>query len=129
MPHTPPIQRNKNRHLLNDERFYRLLGHQYSHISKDEAFVMYIAIVKLVEQELRRHKMVRLPHLGDFALVKYKSRPALVGSKQVKLPEREVLKFYPKERLRRYFNAQQPHPMIQGVNNTVSTADRDKSLY
>ena len=128
MPHTPPIQRNKNRGLLNDQRFYNLLSQQYKHISKDEAFILYIAIVKLVEQELRRHKMVRLPHLGDFALVKYKSRPALVGNQQVQLPEREVLKFYPKERLRRYFNAQQPHPMSQGVNNTDSTADRDKSL-
>lgn len=127
MPYTPPIQRNKRRHLLNDQRFYQLLTQQFSHISRDEAFIMYIAIVKLVEQELRRHKMVRLPHLGDFALVKYKSRPGLVGSHQVRLPEREVLKFYPKERLRRYFNARQPHPMSQGVNNTGSTEDRNKS--
>lgn len=129
MPHTPPIQRNKNRHLLNDERFYKLLSQQYSHISKDEAFIMYIAIVKLVEQELRRHKMIRLPHLGDFALVKYKGRPALVGGQQVQMGDREVLKFYPKERLRRYFNAQQAHPMSQGVNNTDSTENRNKSVY
>jgi len=72
---------------------------------------MYIAVVKLVEQELRRHKMVRLPHLGDFALVTYKGGPALVGKQQVTIGDREVLKFYPKERLRRYFNARQPHPL------------------
>ena len=111
MPHTPPINRRQNKNLLNDDRFYTLLGQQYSHISKDEAFIMYIAVVKLVEQELRRHKMVRLPHLGDFALVTYKGGPALVGKQQVTIGDREVLKFYPKERLRRYFNARQPHPL------------------
>jgi nucleoid DNA-binding protein len=114
MPYTPPINRRKNKHLLNDERFYKLLGQQYSHISKDEAFILYIAIVKLVEQELRRHKMVRLPHLGDFALVRHKGGPALIGDRQVRIGDREVLKFYPKERLRRYFNSQQPHPLLQG---------------
>lgn len=111
MPHTPPINRRQNKHLLNDKRFYDLLSQQYGHISKDEAFIMYIAVVKLVEQELRRHKMVRLPHLGDFALVKRKGGPALVGTQQVNIGDRDVLKFYPKERLRRYFNARQPHPL------------------
>lgn len=114
MPYTPPINRRENKHLLSDERFYKLLGQQYNHISKDEAFILYIAIVKLVEQELRRHKMVRLPHLGDFALVKYKGGPALMGSQQVRVGEHEVLKFYPKERLRRYFNARQMMPLATG---------------
>jgi len=111
MPHTPPINRRQNKHLLNDKRFYDLLSQQYGHISKDEAFILYIAIVKLVEQELRRHKMVRLPCLGDFALVRRKGGPALVGTQQVNIGDRDVLKFYPKERLRRYFNARQPHPL------------------
>ena len=115
MPHTPPINRRKNKHLLNDKRFYDLLAQQYNHISRDEAFIFYIAIVKLVEQELRRHKVCRLPHLGDFALINYKGGPALVGKQQVVIGDRDVLKFYPKERLRKYFNSMQPHPLEPGV--------------
>lgn len=111
MPYTPPINRRQNNHLLNDDRFYKLLSQHYNHISKDEAFIFYISIVKLVEQELRRHKMVRLPHLGDFALVTYKGGPRLVGKQQVRTGDHEVLKFYPKERLRRYFNAQKQYPL------------------
>lgn len=114
MPYTPPINRRKNRHLLNDERFYNLLSQQYRHISKDEAFILYISIVKLVEQELRRHKMVRLPHLGDFALVKHKGGPVLIGDQQVRIDDHEVLKFYPKERLRKYFNAQRKLNLASG---------------
>jgi len=104
----PPINRKERKHLFNEERFYSLLAKECPHISKDEAFLLYIGMVKLVEQELRRNKVIRLPHLGDFALVEQKARPGWMGTKQVMLKEREVLKFYPKERLRRYFNKLQP---------------------
>lgn len=104
MAWTPPINRKDRKHLFTEERFYSLLAKECPHITKDEAFLLYIGMVKLVEQELRRNKVIRLPHLGDFALVQQKARPGLMGAKQVMLKEREVLKFYPKERLRRYFN-------------------------
>ena len=114
MPYTPPIRRKDRGHLLNEERFYTLLSAECPHISRDQVFIMYIGIVKLVEQELRRHKIARLPHLGDFALVKQKPRLGFVGKHRVRISERDVLKFYPKERLRRYFNARQPHPLDSG---------------
>lgn len=107
MAWTPPINRRENKALLSEDRFFLMLAAKCPHITRDEAFLLYIGMVQVVEQELRRNKMVRLPHLGDFALVTQKPRPGWMGSLQVQMGEREVLKFYPKERLRRYFNQRQ----------------------
>ncbi len=107
MAWTPPINRKDNKALLSEDRFFRMLVQQCPQVNRDEAFLLYVGMVQLVEQELRRHKVVRLPHLGDFALVQQKARPGWMGTKQVQMAEREVLKFYPKERLRRYFNKRQ----------------------
>ena len=96
-------------------------------MSRDMVFSFYMAMVGVVGNELRQHKMVRLPHLGDMALVETKSRPAWVGKAHVVLNPREVLKFYPKERLRQYFNKRQgdlryleflPPPALNQVLNT-----------
>ena len=105
----PPINYKANKDLLRDERFYQLLSKELNHLSRDEVFIIYVAIVQVVAQELRRHKVVRLPHLGDFALVKRPSRPGIAGPHQVTLAEHEVLKFYPKQRLKRYFAERQKH--------------------
>ena len=105
----PPINYETNKDLLRDERFYQLLSKELNHLSRDEVFIIYVAMVQVVAQELRRHKVVRLPHLGDFALVKRPSRPGVAGPHQVMLPEHEVLKFYPKQRLKRYFAERQKH--------------------
>jgi len=101
----PPINYQANKDLLRDERFYELLTKELKHLSRDEVFIIYVAMVQVVAQELRRHKVVRLPHLGDFALVKQQARPGVAGPYRVMLGEREVLKFYPKQRLKRYFAA------------------------
>lgn len=103
----PPINYKANKDLLRDERFYNLLAKELNHLSRDEVFIIYVAMVQVVAQELRRHKVVRLPHLGDFALVKRPSRPGVAGPHQVMLSEHEVLKFYPKQRLKRYFAERQ----------------------
>lgn len=103
MAWTPPINRRANRDLLDEQRFYRLLSQQCNYSDRDTVFLFYIGLVHHVTQELRRHKLVRLPHLGDMALVKQKPRPGWAGKGRVFFVEKDVLKFYPKERLRRYF--------------------------
>ncbi len=106
MPWTPPINRRENKDLLNDKRFYRLLSEQCNFIDPDTAFLWYIGLVTLIEDELKKNKIIRLPHLGDFALVEQRPRQGLVGRRQVIIGSRVVLKFYFKEKLRRYFNRQ-----------------------
>jgi len=108
--HTPPIDRRGNRHLLNNERFYKLLATECNYMDRDTVFSFYMALVGVIGEELRRHKVARLPHLGDFALTMQRPRPAWVGQSHVVIGSREVLKFIPKERLRRYFAKRQGPP-------------------
>jgi nucleoid DNA-binding protein len=108
----PPINYKANKELLRDERFYQLLSKELNHLSRDEVFIIYVAMVQVVERELRRNKVVRMPHLGDFALVKRASRPGVAGPHQVMLPDHEVLKFYPKQRLKRYFSERQKQARV-----------------
>ena len=110
MAWTAPTRYLKKRELLDKERFFRLLGAQSNYIDRDTAFTFYMGLVALIGEELRKHKIVRLPHLGDFALVEQKPRPAWVGRIHTVIGTREVLKFYPKEKLRRYFSNRQGPP-------------------
>lgn len=107
MPWTPPINARLRKDLLKDKRFYRLLSEHANFIDPDTTFAFYMSLVALVGEELRRNKIVRLPHLGDFALIRQQPRVAWTGSIQAKIDSREVLRFYPKERLRRYFSQRQ----------------------
>lgn len=99
----PPIDRRSKRALLNDKRFFRLLAEECHFADKDTAFLVYIWVVKLVFQELRRFGVARLPHLGDFGLVEQKPRPGWIGKVHVRMGAKKVLRFYPKDRMKRYF--------------------------
>lgn len=107
MAWTPPIDRRGKRDLLKKDRFYRLLSEQCNFMDQDTLSVFYMGMVKLVSQELRTNKIARLPHLGDFSLVEQRPRIGWVGKMRVLMGARDVLKFYPQETLRRYFNKRQ----------------------
>lgn len=112
MPWTPPIKHLKRKELLGNERFYRLLSENANYMDPEAVVRIYIGLVGLIVQELKKHKFVRLPVLGDFALVRQKSRPAWVGRSHCVIDGREVLKFYAKEDFRQHFNKQQPIRLI-----------------
>ena len=103
----PPIDRRGKKELLKSERFYRRLTEECQFLDRDTALVFYAALISVVGQELRRFGVVRLPHLADIALVPQKPRIAWVGQQQRRIDGMEVLKMYPKEKLRRYFNKRQ----------------------
>lgn len=117
-----PTKHLKRKDLLDNRRFFRLLSEQCGF--KDEKIMrhMYQAFVGVVNDELRHNKFVRLPQLGDMALVPQKPRPALIGSshRQVRIGSRNVLKFYPKEQWRRQINARQGAPVIAGPAPTTT---------
>jgi nucleoid DNA-binding protein len=115
MAWTPPTKHLKNKETLDSERFYRLLSEQSNFIDPDTSFLFYMGLVVLISDELRKNKIVRLPHLGDFALVEQRSRPAWMGKLHAVIGSREILKFYPKERLRRYFSKRQGLPRYSEV--------------
>lgn len=106
MPHTPPIGRRKLGKLgiFNEERFFRLLSEKCGYIDPTTTKLFYLSLVKLISSELRSQGILRLPHLGDMALVAQKAHKGRVGRAQVMIGPSKVLKFYPDSALRRYFN-------------------------
>ena len=73
---------------------------------------VYLGLILVIEEELRKNKFVRLPILGDFALVRQKSRPAWIGKSHCIIDGYEVLKFYVKENFRQHFNKRQQIQML-----------------
>lgn len=111
MAWTPPI--NRKNHRINQKEFFRLLSAECNYVDERTVRMLYFGLLRVITQELRSNKCARLPHLGDFALVQQKSRPAWVGKAQVRIAPRDVLKMYPAEKMRRYFSAKQgPHTTI-----------------
>lgn len=115
MSWTPPVKYLKKKELLDKERFFRLLGMKSKFVDRDLAFIFYIGLVELIGAELRINKFIRLPHLGDFALTEQKSRPAWMGKMHAVIGNREILKFYPKKHLRRYFGKRQGFPRYSEI--------------
>lgn len=107
MAWTPPIKHLKKKELLDDERLYHLISEQVNYMDPVACCQVYLGLVMVITNELRKHKFIRLQGLGDFAIVRQKSRPAWVGRSHCVIDGFEVLKFYPKESFRRYFNNRQ----------------------
>jgi hypothetical protein len=107
MAWTPPTKHLRKKELLDPERFYRLLSEQSNYMDPEVAIRIYLGMVMVIVEELRKHKFIRLPILGDFAIVRQKSRPAWVGKSHCVIDGMEILKFYPKETFRRDFNNRQ----------------------
>ena len=110
MAWSPPTKYLKKQELLGNKRFFRLLSKQNNFMDPEVSFLFYAGLVSLIGDELTKNKFIRLPHLGDFALVEQKPRVAWLGRIHAVIGTREVLKFYPKEKLRRYMNKKQGIP-------------------
>ena len=106
MPYNPPINRAelKKKGVFDKTRFYNDLAASCGYISTDMAERYYLSFVRMVTSRLKKEGVIRLPHLGDFALVVQKEKLALVGREQKKIPAQKVLKFYPINTWREYFN-------------------------
>ncbi len=99
-----PIDRQSKKHLLNDKRFFNLLSEQYNFGDKNTAVRFYMGLVHLIAKELRINGVAQLPHLGIFGLVRQQPRIGWMGKSHVFMGPKRVLRFYPKEKLRRYFS-------------------------
>lgn len=115
MAWSAPTRHLKRKELLDAKRFYRLLSKNCNFVDDDTVFLWYIGLVTLIGDELRKNKFIRLPLLADIALVTQKPRPAWIGKSHLLIGSREVLKVYPKEKLRRYFASKQGAPRYSEV--------------
>lgn len=105
MPHVPPINRRKlgKEGLLNEEEFYGEVALEAG-VDAETIKRIYLAMVRVIMRRLLSKFICRVPHLGDFSLHMQASRMALVGKRQMKLPARRALKFYPMEKWIRHIN-------------------------
>lgn len=103
--YTPVIKPRKLKEttdLLDHDRFFRLLSERSNYSDPELIEDVYMAMVKLINDELRVNYICHLPFLGSFAIVDMKPSQKVMGrvGKQPILgwgPRRSVLKFYPKQ--------------------------------
>lgn len=116
MAHTPIIDVRKiaKKGVLDEKRFFTLLSQECNYVSPETLRDFYMGLVRHATKELRTNGIVRFPHLGDFALVKQKSRIGWAGQFQTILKGKYILKFYPKEIWRKYFTKLSEKPGIEG---------------
>jgi nucleoid DNA-binding protein len=117
MPHTPPIdiRELQKKGVLNEERFFKLLSQFCNYVPPETVKSFYFGLVSHITKELRENGVVRLPMLGDLALVKQKPKIGWAGKFQAILGGRYMLKFYPKETLREYFTKLSEKPGREGA--------------
>lgn len=97
---------------MSKARFFRLLSEQNNYVDHKTSHDFYMGLVRLIADELRKNKFVLLPALGEYALVKQKSRLGWVGKARIMIDGLEILKIYPDRKLREYFNKRQETPEI-----------------
>lgn len=100
--------------ILDERRFFRLLSEQNNYVDPKTVEDFYMGLVRMLTKELKDNGVVRLPHMGDMALVKQKDRLGLAGKYQKIIKGSYVLRFYPKEKWRDYFHKLEDRPGLEG---------------
>ena len=115
--HTPPINIRAlaQKGILKPERFFRLLSEQNNYVDTKTIENFYMGLVRVLTQELRQNGVVRLPHIGDLALVKQKDRIGWKGKIQGMIQGKYVLKFYSQESWRKYFSGLEKKSGLEGA--------------
>ena len=105
MAHTPKIDLRAlgKKGILREDRFFKLLLQHCNYAAPEMVKDFYLGLVRHITKELRDNGVVRLPHLGDFALVKQKPKIGWAGKFQVMIEGKYMLKFYAKDTWRKYF--------------------------
>lgn len=105
MPHKPPINLRElgKTGVLDEGRFYKKLSSKFNYVDEETVRKFYLAVVKTISSDLRENGVARLPHIGDFALVKQKKTSALVGTRKMQIEGAYMLKFYAKRAFSDYF--------------------------
>lgn len=130
-----PKEVKEKRALLGTERYYKLLTEKCAEtglgVSRDLVYLVHMSALQVIGQELNRHGVVRIPHVGTIALVEQKSRPAWCSKMRVQLPARKVMKMVPDYMLRRIYNAKKNYGLsvYRHSREEVFPEDSDKILY
>jgi hypothetical protein len=105
MAHTPPINIRElsKKGVLDEDHFFQLLSEQNNYVDERTVRDFYMGLVRVLTKELKEKGVVRLPHIGDIALVRQKDKLGWAGQYQRMILGKYMIKFYPKEAWRKYF--------------------------
>lgn len=103
--HKPPIQLKalSKAGAFKEEDFYKELAMQAGHIDAEQAKKFYMALVRVITRRLREKGVVKLPHLGYFALVFQKEKWGLMGKAMGYVKSCYTVKFYVMETWKEYW--------------------------
>lgn len=94
--HKPPINLGalSKAGAFDEDKFYQEYAEQCGYIDAEQAKKNYMALVRTMTKQLRAKGVVRLPHLGTFAVVWQKDKWGLAGKEMRRLPGVYAVKFY-----------------------------------
>lgn len=98
------IKELKKRGILNEERFFSLLAQECNYIDPKVLKNFYMGLVRHLTAELRAKGVVRLPYIGDFALVIQKNKKGWFGTKMAVVPITYILRFFANANWKKYFS-------------------------
>lgn len=110
------IKLSRERGLLDEKRFYALLSEKCNYMDEENVRMFYLGLVKLMTQELRDNNLIRLPHIGDFALTSLRPQVKLNGKRKdgsyiySMIKPTHVLRFKPRDAWAKYFKLKAPIP-------------------
>jgi len=106
MPTTPPFPRKKlaKMGMLKENDFFSALSAQNNYMDKRAVRDFYMGLVRVLTDELRENGIVRMPHIGDFAMVLQKDRMGWSGKERKMFKRKYILKFYSNDSWRKYLN-------------------------
>jgi nucleoid DNA-binding protein len=90
--------------VLDDKKFYQDISKRCNYVNEDTVKEFYMALVRTVTAGLRENGIIRLPHLGDMALVRQKDKMGISGQKKKFIEGAHMLKFYPDYAIKGYFS-------------------------
>lgn len=109
MAYTPPFDRRKLKKdgVIDDEKFFHELAAECNYHDVQGVKDVYMGFVRVLTRQLKKNKVARAPHLGDFALLDRSTKSGLVASGvRGEIKSFTVLKFYPQESWKKYFKIQ-----------------------
>lgn len=89
--------------VLDEVTFYRLLSEKCNYMDPEATRTFYMGLVQHMTSELRKHGVVRLPHIGDFYLLKQQNTKGWAGKHMAAIADKYLLKYDPKESWKDYF--------------------------
>jgi nucleoid DNA-binding protein len=79
---------------FDEDKFYQDLADNCGYIDAVQAKKYYMAMVRTITQHLRKKGVIRLPHLGTFAVVWQADKWGWAGKQMKRIPGIYAVKFY-----------------------------------